>query len=51
MRLVTLQQTGFTASACHHAELWALTPLVSPLPLKGQYRFCGTFPEVALGCR
>ena len=30
--LTSLQPTGFTFSTCHHVTLWALTPLISPLP-------------------
>jgi hypothetical protein len=33
LMLISLQLAGFTFSACHHATLWALTPLISPLPL------------------
>jgi len=40
---ISLQLTGFTFSACHHATLWALTPLISPLPL-----LQGSFVSVAL---
>ena len=40
---ISLQQTGFTSSACYHALLWSLTPLLSPLPSK-----LGGFVSVAL---
>ena len=30
---ISLQQAGFTPSTRHRAELWALTPLFSSLPL------------------
>ncbi len=39
----SLQLTGFTSTPCHHGMLWALTPLVSPLPTK-----VGGFVSVAL---
>ena len=42
-RWVSLQQTGFTFLPCHHDTLWALTPLISPLPPCG-----GSFVSVAL---
>ncbi len=29
---ISLQQTGFTTSVRHRKELWAFTPLISPLP-------------------
>ena len=29
---ISLQLTGFTFFTCHHMTLWALTPLISPLP-------------------
>ncbi len=44
--LISLQLTGFTFSACHHATLWALTPLISPLPTE-----VGSFVSVALSLR
>jgi hypothetical protein len=34
---ISLQQTGFTFSTCRHVTLWALTPLISPLPLGGGF--------------
>lgn len=43
---ISLQQAGFTFSACHHATLWALTPLISPLPV-----LAGSFVSVALSLR
>jgi len=44
--LISLQQTGFTFSICHHMTLWALTPLISPLPTE-----VGGFVSVALSLR
>ena len=40
---ISLQPAGFTFSMCHHMTLWALTPLISPLPL-----LQGGFVSVAL---
>ncbi len=31
IRDTSLQQVGFTTSMRHRTELWALTPLISPL--------------------
>jgi hypothetical protein len=45
MRHISLQRTGFTSSMRHRTELWALTPLVSSLPVKGG------FVSVALSLR
>lgn len=51
-RSISLQQTGFTSSKRHRLELWAFTPLVSPLPRQARkFRFCGTFPRVTPGRR
>lgn len=41
--LISLQLTGFTFSICRHMTLWALTPLISPLPV-----LPGGFVSVAL---
>ena len=48
---ITLQQAGFTSWQRHRCRLRALTSLVSPLLLAERFRFCGTFPRVAPGCR
>ena len=33
MRHIPLQQAGFTSLLRHRSRLWALTPLLSPLPI------------------
>lgn len=46
---IPLRQTGFTTSLRHRKELWALTPLVSPLPT--MQSTAGGFVSVALSLR
>lgn len=45
---ISLQQTGFTTSPRHRGQLWALTPLFSPLPSQQPKRMRGGIVSVAL---
>ncbi len=59
-----LHRRGFSTCVCCHPQLWALTPLFSPLPRTtfstnlfqfdekggaGRYSLCGTFPSRQVG--